>query len=83
MFEFGSETSGSKFDTIVIERLSAMNTLKRLWNEEEAATATEYAIIAAILGVSLVGIFIAFRQQIAGFFQNLGTQVQGNTNINP
>jgi Flp pilus assembly pilin Flp len=60
-----------------------MKTLLRLWKEEDAATATEYAIIAAILGVSLVGIFIAFRQQIAGFFQNLGTQVQGNTNINP
>ena len=60
-----------------------MNTLKRLWKEEEAATATEYAIIAAILGVSLVGIFIAFRQQISGFFTNLGTQVEGNTNINP
>jgi Flp pilus assembly pilin Flp len=28
-----------------------MNTLKRLWCEEDAATATEYAIIAAILGV--------------------------------
>ena len=27
-----------------------MNVLKRLWKEEDAATATEYAIIAAILG---------------------------------
>ena len=57
-----------------------MNVLKRLWKEEDAATATEYAIIAAILGVSLVGIFITFRQQIANFFGTLGNQVQGGIN---
>lgn len=55
-----------------------MNTLKKLWKDESAATATEYAIIAAILGVSLVGIFIAFREQIANLFSNLGNQVETN-----
>ncbi len=60
-----------------------MNTLKRLWKEEDAATATEYAIIAAVLGVSLVGIFVTFRRQISEFFGNLGGQVSGNTSINP
>ena len=60
-----------------------MDTLKRLWCEEDAATATEYAIIAAILGVTLVGIFVAFRQQLSATFSNVGTQITSNTNINP
>ena len=44
----------------------------RLWREEDAATATEYAIIAAVLGISLVGIFSLFRDQIRTFFNTLG-----------
>ena len=41
------------------------NLLKRLHNEEEAATAVEYAIIAAIVGVALIGTLIAFRDSIS------------------
>ena len=48
---------------------------QRLIHEEDAATATEYAIIAAVLGISLVGIFTAFREQIRGFFVALGGEV--------
>ena len=41
------------------------NTLKRLRHEEDAATAVEYAIIAAIVGVALIGTLIAFRDSIS------------------
>ena len=44
----------------------------RLLKEEDAARATECAIIAAVLGISLVGIFSLFRDQITGFFAQLG-----------
>ena len=38
--------------------------LNRLHHEEDAATAVEYAIIAAIVGVALIGTLIAFRGSI-------------------
>ena len=45
-----------------------MSLFQRLIHEEDGATATEYAIIVAVLGVALVGIFFAFQDAIAGFF---------------
>ena len=39
--------------------------MNRLRTEEEAATAVEYAIIAAIVGVALIGTLIAFRDSIS------------------
>jgi len=56
-----------------------MNFLKRLLKEEDGATATEYAIIVAILGVSLIAIFIAFREEISNFFTNFSGEVTENT----
>jgi Flp pilus assembly pilin Flp len=56
-----------------------MGLLKRLWQEEDGATATEYAIIVAILGVSLIAIFVAFRQEISNFFTNFSDEVRAGT----
>ena len=56
-----------------------MGFLKRLVKEEEGATATEYAIIVAILGVSLISIFVTFREEISNFFQNFSSEVTENT----
>ncbi|MEE2758149.1 MAG: Flp family type IVb pilin [Myxococcota bacterium] len=56
-----------------------MGFLKKLWNDEEGATATEYAIIVAILGVSLVIILVTFRGSISGFFDNFAGEVAGST----
>ncbi|MBU1432438.1 Flp family type IVb pilin, partial [Myxococcota bacterium] len=33
--------------------------------EDDAATAVEYALIAAIVGVALIGTLVAFRQSIS------------------
>lgn len=41
------------------------NLLKRLRHEEDAATAVEYAIISAIVGVALIGTLIIFRESIS------------------
>ncbi len=46
--------------------------ISRLRKEEEAATAVEYAIIAAIVGVALIGTLIAFRQNIADMLNRAG-----------
>lgn len=52
------------------------NLLKRLHNEEEAATAVEYAIIAAIVGVALIGTLIIFRDSIAAMLRRAGNVIQ-------
>ena len=49
--------------------------LKRLWNDESAVSATEYAIIAAIIGVALIGTLVAFRGSIEAMFTRASTAV--------
>ena len=49
-----------------------MKTLRRLWQDEQAATATEYGIIAAILAVGLIGVLIAFRDKLKAMFGRAG-----------
>ena len=63
----------------IIDGSTEMGFLKKLWNDEEGATATEYAIIVAILGVSLVIILVTFRGSISGFFDNFAGEVAGST----
>ena len=45
------------------------NLLVRLRREEEAATAVEYAIIAAVVGVALIATLILFRDSISNMLQ--------------
>ncbi len=52
-----------------------MRTLKRLWREEQAATATEYGIIAAILAVGLIAALVFLRQSIANMFTRAAGQI--------
>ena len=59
-----------------------MNLMKRLWKDESGATATEYAIIVAVLGVTVIGILITFRGEIADFFTDFSTKVTESTDIN-
>ncbi|MEE2787094.1 MAG: Flp family type IVb pilin [Myxococcota bacterium] len=56
-----------------------MNLMKRLWKDESGATATEYAIIVAVLGVTVIAILITFRGQISNFFTNFSQEVSTNT----
>ena len=48
------------------------NLIKRLRTEEEAATAVEYAILAAVLGVALIAALVFFRDQISNMFRRAG-----------
>jgi Flp pilus assembly pilin Flp len=52
-----------------------MNTLKRLWRDEEAATATEYGIIAAFLAVGLIVVLFTFRERLKGMFSKAADAV--------
>lgn len=45
--------------------------MNRFRREEDAATAVEYAIIAAIVGVSLIGVLLLFRDELGNVFQRI------------
>jgi Flp pilus assembly pilin Flp len=45
--------------------------LSRLRREDEAATAVEYAIIAAIVGVSLIGVLLLFSDELSSVFRRI------------
>jgi Flp pilus assembly pilin Flp len=50
-------------------------TLKRLWNEDEAANAVEYGLITAVIAVVLIALMIAFRGQITALFGRIGRAI--------
>ena len=58
--------------------LKMKNVLNRLFREEEAATAVEYAIIAAIVGVALIASLDGFREPIAEMLDNAADRISGN-----
>lgn len=54
-----------------------MQLIKRLWKEEEGATAVEYAIIAAVVGVALIGTLVLFRNSIKGMLTRAAQTISG------
>ena len=49
------------------------NIVKRFASDESGATAIEYGLIAAIMGVAVIGIFRTFGSQLSSGFVTLGT----------
>ncbi len=47
-----------------------MNTIKRLWTDEEAANAVEYGLITAVIAVALIGILVIFKGALQQKFQD-------------
>ncbi len=54
-----------------------MQLIKRLWKDEEGATAVEYAIIAAVVGVALIGTLVLFRNSIKGMLTKASQTISG------
>jgi len=53
-----------------------MNTLKRLWNDEEAANAVEYGLITAVIAVALIGALLYFKGILDRKFRDSADAVQ-------
>ena len=51
---------------------------KRLWSNEEGATAIEYGLLAALIAVVLIGALIAVGGQLESTFQEVATQLENN-----
>lgn len=49
--------------------------LKKLWTDESAISATEYAIIAAIIGGGLIGVIVIFRDKIKHMFTKTSNEM--------
>jgi pilus assembly protein Flp/PilA len=52
--------------------------LKRLYREEEAATAVEYAIIAAVIGIAAIVAFRTLGTSINDKMEDAAGQIQNN-----
>jgi pilus assembly protein Flp/PilA len=55
-----------------------LNLLKRLYRDEEAATAVEYAIIAAVIGIAAIVAFRTLGQSINDTMEDAAGQIQNN-----
>ena len=51
--------------------------LRRFWSEDEAATAVEYAIISAVVGVALIGTLVTFQESIAEMLDEAADAIAG------
>lgn len=52
-----------------------LNTIKRLWNEDEAANAVEYALITGIIAVGLITALVTFRETLSDGFTNMADKI--------
>jgi len=52
-----------------------MNTLSRLWKDEEAANAVEYGLITAVIAVALIGALFFFHNAIQNMFADATNKV--------
>jgi Flp pilus assembly pilin Flp len=55
-----------------------MNTIKRLWTDEEAANAVEYGLITAVIAIALIGALFFFRNAISNMFSDSTNKVNNH-----
>ncbi|MBB2959664.1 Flp family type IVb pilin [Methylobacterium sp. R2-1] len=55
------------------------NIAKRFISDESGATAIEYGMVAAMVGVAIVGIFSTFGTKLKTAFDTLGTGLNTQT----
>ncbi|MCA9665372.1 MAG: Flp family type IVb pilin [Myxococcales bacterium] len=53
--------------------------LKKLWKNESGLSATEYAVLAAVMVGALVGAFALLKPKINNAFTNAGNQIENAT----
>ncbi|WP_232628083.1 Flp family type IVb pilin [Methylobacterium sp. Leaf118] len=53
-----------------------MNLAKRFVADESGATAIEYGLVAAMMGIAIVAIFTAFQGKLKAAFETMGDAIQ-------
>ncbi len=56
------------------------NVTKRFISDESGATAIEYGMVAAMMGIAVVAIFTAFKTKLTTAFENLGDKLNTQAN---
>ena len=56
-----------------------MKNLKKLWANEEGATAIEYGLIAALIAVAIVGVLTLIGPKLAGTFSKVNNALPAAT----
>ncbi len=51
-----------------------MSTVRRFWADEEGADATEYALLAALVAVGIIGGATSLGTKISSLFTNIGNK---------
>lgn len=53
--------------------------LIKFWKDEEGATAIEYALIAGLIAVAIIGALGLLGGEIGGLFNNIANKLKGVT----
>lgn len=51
--------------------------LKQFWNDEEGATAVEYALIVGLIAIAIIGTLEILGGQISSMFERIGEALDG------
>lgn len=54
-----------------------MNTLRKLWRDEDGATAIEYGLIAALVAVALIAILGPLGENLVAVFTAVSDELAG------
>jgi pilus assembly protein Flp/PilA len=61
---------------------NVMRFTKRLWSDEQGATAIEYGLLAALISVAIIVAVIAVGDQLFATFDTVNTEL-GGTSVTP
>jgi pilus assembly protein Flp/PilA len=64
-------------EKLVILYLALTNRIAEITDKERGATATEYALLVALIAIAIVVAVTAFGGALSNFFPALGNKVQG------
>lgn len=55
-----------------------MNTLKRLFREEEGQTMVEYGLLIGLISIAVIAVLVVLGPRIAAFFQSVDDTLAAN-----
>ena len=64
-------------EKLVMLYLALTNRIAEITDKERGATATEYALLVALIAIAIVAAVTAFGGALSSFFSALGTKVSG------
>lgn len=58
---------------------ATMTTLMKFWREQSGATAIEYSLIAAFIGIAIIGVLQTVGVEVRGPYSDTTTGLKGRT----